>query len=317
MENGIKRQMTDADLATFVQQAFDGSRTLISANELKDGWFNSAYVLTLDNGMKAVLKVAPHHSGGILRYERGMMKAEVEVLRILQNAGKIPVPEVYYYNNLAADPEYFVMEHLAGQPFNKVKDQLPAAEREQIERELGEISRRINKITGQHFGYYAIPEKHGTCWRKVFTGMISDLIADARDANLPLPAEDEEILALLDRHRAALEEVATPYLVHWDLWDGNVFVDDGKIIGIIDCERALWGDPLMEYYFRGIWERSQPFMEGYGLQSLTESELERIKLYDLYLALIFYIECSYRKYSDRNHIQWATDTLWQCWQKMN
>ncbi|MNC32757.1 Phosphotransferase enzyme family protein [compost metagenome] len=147
--------------------------------------------------------------------------------------------------------------------------------------------------------------------------MMSDLLADARDAKLTLPAADEEIMALLDKHRAALEEVTIPRLVHWDLWDGNLFIGDGRITGIIDCERALWGDPLMEYYFRDMAGQPPAFMEGYGLTHLTESELERVKLYDLYLALILYIECDYRKYTDLNHILWTSEHLTQCWQRMN
>ncbi|MNW37298.1 Phosphotransferase enzyme family protein [compost metagenome] len=317
MENGIKRQLSDSDLAKLVQRAFGGARILNSALELKDGWFNSAYVLTMEDGMKTVLKVAPHNAGGTLRYERNMMEAEVDVLRHLKNTGVIPVPEVYYYNNSAVEPEYFIMEYLEGQPYNKIKDQLTDLEREQIEVELGRYNRLINDITGKIFGYYAIQDKHGTCWWEVFRDMMSDLLADARDAKLALPAADEEIMGLLDKHRAALKEVTTPRLVHWDLWDGNLFVEDGHITGIIDCERAIWGDPLMEYYFRDLAGRPPAFMEGYGLHNLNESELERVKLYDLYLALIMYIECYYRKYTDRNHIQWASENLTQCWQRMS
>ena len=64
-----------------------------------------------------------------------------------------------------------------------------------------------------------------------------------------------------------LDEVSEPALVHWDLWAGNVFVKDGKITGITDFERALWGDPLMEHYFRMITEPKRPeaFLRGYGL----------------------------------------------------
>ncbi|MNN37876.1 Phosphotransferase enzyme family protein [compost metagenome] len=209
------------------------------------------------------------------------------------------------------------MEYLEGQPYNKVKDQLTDLERAQIEKELGRYSRLINDITGKTFGYYAIQDKHGTCWWEVFRAMMSDLLADARDAKLTLPAADEEIMALLDKHRAALEEVTIPRLVHWDLWDGNLFIEDGHITGIIDCERALWGDPLMEYYFRDLAGRPAAFMEGYGLSHLSESELERVKLYDLYLALIMHIECDYRKYTDYHHIQWTSENLIQCWHRMN
>lgn len=42
--------------------------------------------------------------------------------------------------------------------------------------------------------------------------------------------------------KTVFDQVTVPCLVHWDLWDGNVFVKDNRITGVIDCERSLWGD---------------------------------------------------------------------------
>ena len=28
------------------------------------------------------------------------------------------------------------------------------------------------------------------------------------------------------------------------MWEGNIFVKDGEISGIIDWERAMWGEPV-------------------------------------------------------------------------
>ena len=49
----------------------------------------------------------------------------------------------------------------------------------------------------------------------------------------------------------ALDEITEPRLVYWDLWDGNVMVDTTthELTGMLDLERALWGDPLMESQF--------------------------------------------------------------------
>lgn len=122
---------------------------------------------------------------------------------------------------------------------------------------------------------------------------------------------------MLRQREAFLKEVATPSLVHWDLWDGNVFVENGRITGLIDCERALWGDPLMEYYFRSLAGDNFPFCRGYGKEAFTNAERERMELYDWYLALILRIECVYRQYSDENHIKWAAENLQQCWNKLS
>ncbi|WP_410767866.1 phosphotransferase family protein [Fontibacillus sp. BL9] len=316
MDNAIKRQLSAGDLEALVSRAFGGEKKIASELELKDGWFNSAYALTFNDGTRSVLKVAPRVEAGMMRYERNVMRAEVEVLRLLKETGSIPVPEVYYYEAERDGCEFFFMEFLSGEPYNKVKEALSHEERKGIEEELGRLSRRLNEISGERFGYYAQEEKQGKEWTDVFKDMVAGLLADAADARVELPASDEEFMALLDERRASLEEVIEPRLVHWDLWDGNLFVQDGRITGLIDCERALWGDPLMEYYFRGLFGGNPAFLSGYGKESFTGAEKERLQLYDLYLALILHIECTYRQYSDQNHHKWAAGLLKQCWDGM-
>ncbi|MNC52015.1 Phosphotransferase enzyme family protein [compost metagenome] len=103
-----------------------------------------------------------------------------------------------------------------------------------------------------------------------------------------------------------------PRLIHWDLWNGNLFVKDGVIVSIIDWERALWGDVLLEYYFRHF-ESSQAFIQGYGQTFDSPNELLRKKLYDFYLDLILVIECYSRQYKDDNHVRWAAENLAESW----
>lgn len=156
MEKGIKRRLNQQDIEKMVGRAFGGSKKLVRVRELKDGWFNTAYVLVLEDASKVVLKVAPKPEAGIMRYEHNIMRAEVEVLRLLKKRGDVPVPEVYFYANISDEPEYFIMEYLLGAPYNKVKEQLSSIEREQVELELGRLSCRMHEIKGERFGYYAL-----------------------------------------------------------------------------------------------------------------------------------------------------------------
>jgi aminoglycoside phosphotransferase (APT) family kinase protein len=127
--------------------------------------------------------------------------------------------------------------------------------------------------------------------------------------SLPLPYE--QLFQRLETAFDALDEVDTPRLVHWDLWDGNVFVDPatGQVSGLIDFERALWGDPLMEANFV-FWQSSAAFLEGYGTPMLdTPAKQTRRLLYNLYLWLIMVIECYYREYENDNQEKWARGQL--------
>jgi aminoglycoside phosphotransferase (APT) family kinase protein len=109
------------------------------------------------------------------------------------------------------------------------------------------------------------------------------------------------------RDRAdALDEVTVPCFVHWDLWDPNVFVapDTLEVVGVIDLERAMWADPLMEGRFLSkIGDTA--FIDAYGIPMLaTPGTVRRRLLYDLYLFVIMVVEVAYRHYPtdeiDRN-----------------
>ncbi|MCC3375020.1 phosphotransferase family protein [Cohnella sp. REN36] len=138
------------------------------------------------------------------------------------------------------------------------------------------------------------------------------LLADAGRLGARLPASREEIEAELARRLPLLAEVTEPRFVHWDLWSGNALIADGRIAGILDWERALWGDPLMEYYFRRF-ERSEAFFAGYGGRFDGPGEQARKRLYDLYLDPILVIECYSRQYGNEDHVRWAHDNAAQGW----
>ena len=51
--------------------------------ECKEGWFNAAYLATLDDGRRCVLKVAPPPGVTVLTYEHDIMTTEVTAMRMV------------------------------------------------------------------------------------------------------------------------------------------------------------------------------------------------------------------------------------------
>ncbi|MFX3635134.1 MAG: phosphotransferase family protein [Candidatus Pristimantibacillus sp.] len=312
MDSVTKMKISTEQINSIVQQAFGNK--IISAVELSDGWANSAYDLLMIDGRTAILKAAPLKDIPVMRYENKIMTAEVEVLKLVGQQSRVPVPEVHLHDASCTiiPTEYFIMEKLNGSPYNHVKDSLSEQERKSIEYELGKYNAVINEIKGEKFGYFAQMEQGRAHWQDAFYEMISGVLADGRDANVELPASyaviEQEIASRMD----CLVEVQEPKLVHWDLWDGNVFVHDKQISGIIDFERAMWGDHLIEHYFSHFGP-SNAFEQGYGQGPLTANEQARRALYDLYLDLILLIECDYRQYSNESHVKWAQDNMAAGW----
>jgi aminoglycoside phosphotransferase (APT) family kinase protein len=81
---------------------------------------------------------------------------------------------------------------------------------------------------------------------------------------------------------------------------GNILLHEGRITGIVDGERAFWGDPLAEMVSLALFasiEDDPAFLDGYGGIDFTDSARRRLALYRTYLYLIMLVEGAPRGYS--------------------
>lgn len=292
---------------------FGGQATIHHYAELTEGMYNAAYLIELADGQKSVLKVAPPDHVRVLRYEKNIMQAEVNVLRLLGAQTNVPVPEVLAYDTSRrlTDNDYYLMSFIPGVGLHKLRKELSVEEQRAIDFRTGEYLRQINAITGTYFGYFAQPEFHFSTWRAAFGSMVEQVLRDGRDAGVELPIDYDALSARLQPFYRVLDEVMQPALVHWDLWDGNIFIDPvtKTIAGILDCERALWGDPLMEVNF-GAFGLNLSLMDGYGIDLLaTPAARTRRCLYNVYLWLIMVIESTYRQFESKDQENWARSKL--------
>lgn len=308
MKSLTKNHQSEQVIAQMVEHCFP-QRGIERYRELTEGYFNVAYEVTLSDGRSVILKVAPALGTRVMTYERNIMRAEVEAMRMAKNAGNIPVPEVLEFDasgTICPSP-YFFMEKLEGQSLNTMKDSLLPEQTAAIHREVGKICRRINAIECPRFGYPGQPEFQGGEWYPVFRKMLCAGIEDARCGNVDLKIDTGWLLDELERERRIFDEITTPQLVHWDCWDGNIFVKDGRVTGLIDWERALWADPLMEVGFR-TYAQDSDFITGYGI-TMTESQKRRALWYDIYLMVLVSLECEYRQYETMEMYDWASGVL--------
>ncbi|MGW7548233.1 phosphotransferase family protein [Streptomyces sp. NPDC054770] len=317
MQSLTKRRLSAAGLDALLREATGVGCRL--ETELTDGWFNTAYLVRLDDGRAAVVKLAPPAEAPVLRYERGIMGTEALVYRHLADLadGTVPAPELLYQGE-----DFLAVSVLAGTPWDKAAEQLPPATASALRRELGAITARLHTLTSQdgRFGYPAPEAKLSAAdWRTAFTAMVDALLQDADrwDSDLGVPAAG--IRTLVAEGGQALDQVTEPRLVHFDLWPGNIFVDDRagdpRITGLIDHERAFWGDPaaeLVSLEFGGDIGPDSDLVAGYraagGSLDFSPALRHRLALYSLYLGLILVVECGPRGY-DGNHADWTRSYL--------
>jgi aminoglycoside phosphotransferase (APT) family kinase protein len=241
------------------------------------------------------------------------MRAEVDVLRLIAARTEAPVPEVLAYDTTRRliDNDFYLMTLVPGVALNKLRPHLPAGDQAAIDRRTGEYLRQVNAIAGPAFGYFARPELHFTTWREAFADMLDRVLQDGGVAAVELGVPYAVLATRMRRDYTWLDDVTQPALVHWDLWDGNIFVDPEtrQITGMLDCERALWGDPLMEVNF-GAFGLNPAFLEGYGVDLLSGAGAAiRRCLYNIYLWLIMIVESSYRQYETKDQESWARGKL--------
>lgn len=326
MESLTKRRFTSQEIEYIARAAFGcGCK---HSEELSEGWANSAYALSLEDGRSAVLKAAAESEEGRMRCERGLMRTEVEVMRRVESLGTVPIPKIHAHDasKTIVPCEYFLMVKLDGDSYDKIRDGLPQEQRDTIDRELGGYFRQIHSVAGTEFGYYLPNSINSASWDEAFIGLMRDVMQDGRDAGIELPMRYEDLDSRLEKHRDALREVKTPRLIHWDSWAGNVFVKDGRVESLIDFERALWADPLMEYGF-GKFAYSPAFEKGYEEEDAVmradaaalpegseHSQKIRRALYPLYLDLVMRVECHYRGFGEE-HTQWAQQNLQDGWER--
>ncbi|MEV5844467.1 aminoglycoside phosphotransferase family protein [Streptomyces sp. NPDC051985] len=317
MQSLTKRQLSAPELDALLRAA-TGVGCRLEA-ELTDGWFNTAYRVRLDDGRPAVVKLAPPAEAPVLRYERGIMATEAMVYRRLASLadGAVLAPAL-----LHSGDGFLAVSVLEGTPWDKAAEQLPPASAAVLRRELGAITARLHTVAPEdgRFGYPA-PEADLSAadWPTAFTAMVEAVLEDAGRWGSDLGVSAAGIRALVAAGGRALDEVTEPRLVHFDLWPGNIFVDrsgDGaRITGLIDHERAFWGDPaaeLVSLEFGGDIGPDSDLVAGYlaagGHLDFTPALRHRLALYGLYLGLILVVECGPRGYTGE-HADWTRTFL--------
>lgn len=304
MESKTKNKKTREQIESMALRAFgmglaaseDAAGDAVT--ELKQGWFNAAYEVKLADGREVVLKIAPPQGAEVMLYEKNIMTTEVASMRLVSQNPAIPVPKIYAFDDAydLCDALYFFMAKVDGDNLEHVKASLPDETQESIDLHIGEIIREINTFPGTYFGYDGNPDLRADTWKEAYLKIVESVLEDAARKNVVFDFGYDEIRAAIQKHISALDEITSPCLVHWDAWNPNFFVKEGKITGIIDFERAFWAEPLMEAQFRPFAGELTNSMRGYGKTSFTFAEEQRKHLYDLHLALVMHVECYYRNY---------------------
>ena len=311
--------MLDADVAPdqHLRSALPGVLAplgeVTSLERLTGGMFATTFRATLAGGRRVVVKTAPTATDRLLTYEHDLLRTEALVYGLAADRPGLLMPRLLLtdFTRTAVPSDVVVASHLDGVPLLDlaVDGTLPAEVEAAVRPQLGALMARLHAVTGERFGY---PDPTtalaGSTWPDAFGRIVGALLDDARRWGTELPAA--EVRSALARHRTALAEVVRPALVHTDLWAGNLFVDPAtlRLTGVIDPERAVWGDPLLELAGAdqtGLGPVPEDLVAGYAeaagatgpLPLGTPAGDARLLLYRMSMTLVLLVEMAPRGYA--------------------
>lgn len=302
-----KNHISDGTLRKMTEKAFGKSAENFSAKELSGGLCSAVYLIEA-NGEKKVLKVASESGVKVMRHEKMYVPAEAAIMKKLNEALDIPMPQLLFYDDSRdiCEVPYFFMSYLRGKPLN-LTEGVTEAQYHRIKEQLGEITRRIYEIEAPCFGIPLIPESSRKTNAEFVYMLFEWLLLDAREKNIEIPGiSDEDLLALISRREKELNGAQSPRFIHTDTWNGNVMVENGGFTGLVDYAAVLYGDPLMSHDFHDFGDAPDPyFLKGCGKTDFTYEEKIRIQIYRIWQRLGMVVERGYREYEDSGMYGWV------------
>ncbi|MFF8410797.1 phosphotransferase family protein [Streptomyces omiyaensis] len=287
-----------------------GPVTPVRSTPLDGGLHNSAELIELDDGRRLVLKTAPAASAPALTHERGLLGTEALFHRLAARAGA-RVPAVLHHEppGPGVPAEWLLLTYVEGTTWEAARAGLTPADAAGLRHRLGEELARVASVTGPAHGYpQPAAGLSASDWPGAFTAMLHAVLADAARFGVALPVPAGLLAGLPARFVRRLAEADRPALVHFDAWAGNIVLDrtgDGpwRLGGLIDGERAFFGDPLAEFVGLdplGAAEDDPDLLAGYRSVApgpvLDAGARIRLALYRVYLALVMRVESVPRAY---------------------
>ena len=332
MRSQTQRELTADEVAGLVGRWLGPSGKVVDAQELGGGGFAAVWRVVVDDGRSVVLKTSPPQDAVLLTYERGLLAAEAQYFELLaRDAPELPVPRVLHRQSAGSDEgetfdgDWMVVTLLPGSALSGLRGVLSAEDDHEVRVQLGRAIARLHALTGPHFGYSGPGRRQGDSWRAVFLGIIDDLLADADRLGGELPMPGADVRRIIEAAAPVLDDVERPAPVHFDLWDGNVLASGGEggpdpvvLTGLVDGERWLYGDPLVDFVGPDLFGNLEltpehPFVRGYaqvgGELRFTRSEVTRIKLYRAWLYLVMAVEVPTRALGGDEHAEARLDRV--------
>ena len=162
-------------------------------------------------------------------------------------------------------------------------------------RQWGEYVAQIHGLADpqNRFGYLGEhqPMPPQPTWGEAFKLMFQNELEDIVRCGAYTPSQQQEALDLLEGQLGVFADCPSSRLLHGDLWFTNLLVAaDGAVTGVIDFDRACWGDIEWDLAIAEYCGVTRPaFWDGYGRHIETHEGEAAIRR-------MFYLLYEHQKY---------------------
>lgn len=269
--------VSKADLNRIAEKNF--SSNICSYKLLDGGLFNTTYLVQIENSERYIFRFGPLRTDVLLPMELNLFEAELQVCQLLRHH-KIPsnTPVAIDLTREIIDRDYVIFDYING---TVLSDQsIHPKNRAELYRQTGAITKKMHEIPGDYYGRIS-DSFRGIRFDSWIDYLFSEL-QELRNACVKHQVFSAKFFdkaeALFKRGKPYFESVTAPYLVHGDLWAGNIMVSENheKIAAIIDTDRCLFGDADID--LASPWMITDDFLKGYGQISNSDNPDRKIKL---------------------------------------
>lgn len=304
----VKNYQPNDSIRRMYEKAFNRSSENITITILKGGMKNAVYLIE-DIDFKVVLKIAPKDESKMITADRNILWWEAEMLKLFDRED-FPSPKLLAYDDTCeiCESPYLFMTYIEGQNYLECKGDLSEEDKSRIEYQIGLLSHTICQIKGDKFFFPSQPNKQFKDNYEFVLNLFDLLLKDALSQNIDLgPNGYSMIYDILNANKESINNVDSLCLSHTDIWDGNILVNDGNVVGIVDFSDLYYCDELMTFYFHTIDGKTSPyFLQGFNNRKLNKDEKIRIEIYRMYVILKMIVDCVLKQYG---RFDWMYENL--------
>ncbi|WP_437784602.1 phosphotransferase family protein [Sorangium sp. So ce1097] len=283
------RSLTAEQILALCRRVFGERVVVTSARELGGGTFNTTYLVALAD-RQVVLRVAPPPGAALSWDEVALMRREVHIQAFFAAlAARMPRTLAADFTHQLIDRDYMFQTFLPGERWDQVADALSPEEAGALWEQLGLVTRTIHDTVGSVFGG-PHPAPEFPSWSQAVLYRVERSLETMSGLGLDV-ADMVTALDVVRAHTAVLDEIRESRLMHGDLWLYNLLIERGpggaSIAGVIDADRAFWGDPMADWTMFALSMSASPatqplhdrFWRAYGRPEPTRASAFRAVVY--------------------------------------